>query len=434
MNAVNKNYVGILLLIICLYSCKKDEDATGPKITFSTPIENQTFNVYDYVTVNATVTDEHKITAISISLVDADQHLVHVTVPLPVSSPSTSISYQYLLDNIHLLTGIYYIKIFATDGINDSYKYQKIYVIEVPKTLDKVYVISNTSAAQTNLSFIDPVFSSIIPFHTFSGDHLASSVSSYYQQAYVCGNYTGAFSGHVLQFNGPRFTISPTLSSNPYFTGYYNDDKYNYVARYNGSIRGYDYTGTSIYSATALIGYYAKKICFNDQHLIAEEKEVLTSVKQLVTYFPNGSFEKSCSLTEDVVAFCEKDAGNVFVFGNTAGQASLSLFDRSNNNIWSPYPFPLAAGGMLSALKIDADTYLIGHSNGTIYKYQYSLGSVTTYLTGYTAVQLKYDDLSNRLYVVEVNRVSTFDYTSVSLVNTVTSTENILDAHLLYNR
>jgi Big-like domain-containing protein len=435
MDTVNKKYISFcLLLVICLFSCKKEEDSSGPKITFNTPVENQTFNVYDYVTVNASVTDDHKIAAVSVSLMDNAQHLIHNTVNVSVSSPSGTINYQYLLDNIHLLTGVYYIRIFATDGINDSYKYQKIYIIEAPRVLQKVFVVSNTSSAQTNLSYIDPSFSSIVPFHSFTGDHLASSVSSYDQQAYICGNYTGAFAGHILQFNGPRFSIPAVTSSNPYFTGYYNDERDTYVARYNGTIRGYDYAGTVIYSAAALGGYYPQKFCFNDDYLIAEEKEVLSSTRQLVTYFPNGGFEKSCALTQDVVAYGEKDATNVFIFGNTAGQATLRLFDRINNNIWSPYPFPLATGSMLSALKIDPDTYLIGHSNGTIYKYQYSIGSVTTYLTGYTAVQLKYDDLNNILYVVESNRVSTFNYTSSAPVNTVNSTENILDVHLLYNR
>ncbi|HLC82347.1 MAG TPA: hypothetical protein VJI69_00860, partial [Bacteroidia bacterium] len=217
-------------------------------------------------------------------------------------------------------------------------------------------------------------------------------------------------------------------------TGYYNDVRDVYVARYDGNIKGYNYAGGLIYNATALSGYYAQHICFNDGQLIAEEKEVFTSTKKLVTYYATGSVEKNCALTQDVVAFCEMNSSNVFVFGNVAGQATIELFDRINNNLWSPYPFSLASGSLLSALKLDSDTYLLGHSNGTIYKYQYSLNSVTTYLTGYTAVKLKYDEVNDKLYVVEANKVTTFDLTTLSLVNTINSTETILDLHLLYNR
>lgn len=432
---VDKIYFYIVFLsLITLFSCKKDVDERGPEIKFNTPIENQTFNAYDYVTVNATVTDDVKISSVAVSLLDVNQGYAHVTLPVAVSSPSMTLNLAYFLDNIHLETGFYYIKISASDGTNDSYKFQKIYLVAVPKVLSGIYVVSNTGSFQTNLSTIDSTFSSIIPYHTFSGDYLSSSVSSYHQQAYMCGNYTGNFTGHVLQFNSPKFIIAPVPSSNPYFTGYYNDDRDTYVARYDGNIKGYNYVGGLMYNAVALSGYYAQHMCFNDGYLIAEEKEIFTVTKKLVTYYSTGSIEKNCALTQDVVAFCEKDNSNVFVFGNVGGQATIELFDRINNNLWSPYPFALASGSLLSALKLDSDIYLLGHSNGTIYKYQYSSSSVTTYLSGYTAVKLKYDSVNDKLYVVEANNVTTFDLSTLALSNTVNSTETILDVHLLYNR
>lgn len=435
MLGVNKIYSYLsFLLIICLFSCKKDTDESGPKITFNTPIENQTFNVYDYVTVNATVTDDIKITEVSVSLLDANENYAHVTIPVSVSSPTMTVNLQYYLDNIHLETGFYYIKISASDGKNDSYKFQKIYLIAVPKALQTIYVVSNTGSSVTNLSTIDAAFSTITPYHTFSGDCLASSISSYYQEAYMCGNYSGNYTGHVLLYNIPKFTIAPTVSANPYFTGYYSDDKYNYVARYDGTIKGYDYLGGVIYSTTSLSGYYSQHLCFNSGYMIAEEKALSSSGKMLVTYFSTGSQEKNCSLSQDIVQFCEKDATNVFLFGNIAGQATIQLFDRTNNLIWNPYPFTLASGSLLCVLQIDSDTYLLGHSNGTIYKYQYSIGSVTPFMMGYTAVKLKYDVVNNKLYVVEANKVSTFNMTTLGLINTVNSAENILDLHLLYNR
>lgn len=432
---VNKIHFYIVLLSFSvLFACKKDVDDRGPEITFNTPLENQTFNVNDYVTVNATVTDNVKISAVSVSLLDANQGFAHITVPISVTSPSMTFNFHYLLDNIHLETGFYYIKISASDGENDSRKFQKIYLIAVPKALKEIYVVSNTGSSQTNLSRLDTSFSAITPYHPFSGDYLASSVSSYYQQAYMCGNYTGSFTGRVLEFNTPKFTIAPVTSSNPYFTGYLNTDRDSYVAKYNGAITGYNYIGDVFYGANTLSGYYALQMCFNDNYLIAEEKQIFSSTKKLVTYFPTGIAEKNCGLTQDVVAFCEMDNTNVFLFGNVSGQATIELFDRTNNNIWSPYPFALASGSLLSALKIDSDTYLLGHSNGTIYKYQYSLSSITAYLTGYTAIKLKYDDVQNRLYVIEANKITSFNFSTLSMVHTINATENILDVHLLYNR
>ena len=435
MIVVQKKYFTLIgLLLLFLLSCKKDSDGKSPLVIFNTPHENQTYAVYDYVTVNASVSDETKLTSLSVSLLDAQEVPVHVTIPVSVSANSMTLNLLYDLDNIHLESGTYYILITASDGTNDTHAYQKIGIISVPKVLSKVYVTSKTSASQTNLSVIDSAFTSIIPVHSFSGDHIGSSVSSYYQQAYMCGNYTGNFSGLELSNNNVKFSIAPFVSPNPYFTGFYTDDKINYVSRYDGNIKGYNYLGNITFGATAIAGYYSEHICFNNGCLISEQQDKTAATKMLTTYYSTNTIEKNCLLNQDVVAFCEKDYANVFVFGNAGGQGVIQLFDRVNNNLWSPYPFPLATGAILSALKINADTYLIGHSNGTIYRYNYSFNSLTTYLTGYTAIQLKYDDLNDELYVVEANKISSFSYTAASFHHSVISPETILGINLMYNR
>ena len=89
---VNKIYFYIVFLsLITLFSCKKDVDEKGPEIKFNSPTENQTFNVYDYVTVNATVTDDVKISSVAVSLLDVNQNYAHTTLPVTVSSPSMTL-------------------------------------------------------------------------------------------------------------------------------------------------------------------------------------------------------------------------------------------------------------------------------------------------------------------------------------------------------
>src|ERR1700746_4127123 len=150
MHLVKKYFCIFPILLLFLFSCRKEEDISAPKITFSSPVENQVFNVYDHVPVKASVTDNTKLTSISVSLVDASQSLVHITVPVPVSSPSTNVDMQYLLDNIHLESGVYYMLISASDGKNDSHGYLKINIVAVPKVLKKVYVTAVASGAQTD--------------------------------------------------------------------------------------------------------------------------------------------------------------------------------------------------------------------------------------------------------------------------------------------
>ncbi|MES2592809.1 MAG: hypothetical protein V4608_13070 [Bacteroidota bacterium] len=425
----------LIVIILFFISCKKkDTDELGPIISISSPLQNQFFNVFGVIPVKASITDETKITSVSISLVNDQYSPVSPSLSVSVQSPSMEINTSYYIDNIHLENGIYYLMIVASDGINESRTYQKVSIGAVSKVLKQIFVVSYSSTSQTNLSYIDSAFTSIIPYHSFSGDYIGSSVSSYFQQAYRCGEYTGNFEGIILEYNSQKFSIASQISSNPYFTGFYSDDKKNYVARYSGHIIGYDYTGASVYTAIASAGFYATAMCFNTNYLITSEKDKTSSAKKLVTHYPTGVAEKQCTITQEVVEFCEMDNDHVFIFGNISGQGVIQLFDRTNNNLWNPYPSSLSAGTILSAVKIDEDTYLFGHSNGTIYKYRYQTSSVTTYLTGYAAKQIKYDELNNQLVIAEASKISVFDYPTTTLIKAVNSSETILDVHLLYNR
>jgi len=431
-NVILRNIL-IFVMFVQLFSCKKDTDENGPDITYSTPFDNQYFNVYDNVPVKAEITDQTKIVTANVTLVDENYVPVHITLPFTVSSPGMSVNTTYALDNIHLTTGLYYLMITASDGKNDSRKYKPVHINGVPKELKKIFLATDGGGFGTNMSYIDSTFSGVTPYHFFSGDYLGTSVSSYYQEAFMCGNYTGSFSCMGLQENVIKFSYAPLISPTPYFTSYYGEDKNTYNARYDGTIKGYDYLGNVVYSGAANSGYYVRKMIMNNKKMIAEEKSKTSSSRILVTFFQTGSAMQQTAISQDVVAFCRKDDDNVFVFGNAGGTGQIQLFNQVDNNLWNPYPYALPAGILLSAVRIDMDTYLIGYSDGTIYKYNYQIGSVTTYLSGYTALQLKYDEVNNRVYVAESNMVTGIDYPSKTIVNAVSSAETILGMDLLYN-
>jgi hypothetical protein len=424
----------VFLVVVFIGSCKKETDEYGPKVVFNTPFENQSFMVYDNIAVNASVSDETRITELAITLVDLNYIPVQSSLLVPVSSSTITVNVSYPVDNIHLESGMYYLMITASDGKNDSRTFRRVLIIGVPKVLKKVFVATSSSVFQTNLSFIDSTFSGMNFNNTFSGDYLAVSSSSYDQQVFMCGNYTGAFTSLTVPDNTLKFTISPAVSASPYFTGFYAEDRKIFVGRYDETIKGYSTAGNIIYSGTANPGYYVRRMIMNNGYMVAEEKHKTSSGKVLVSFYSTGTPEQQVAINQDVVAFCEKDDHKVFVFGNNAGQGVIQLYDRLNNNLWDPYPYSLAAGSILSAVKIDLDTYLIGHSNGTIYKYQYTSGSMTTYLNGYAANQLKYDALNNNVYIVEANLITAVDYPSKVIMHSVSSAESILGISFLYNR
>jgi len=424
----------IALVMLLFVSCKKEDDITAPDIEFSGPQENQTFNVNDVMTVSGVISDDNEIKSVSIQLLNSAQQVVLPAVLPSLSSPSMNFSVHYPIDDIHLESGAYFIMITASDGKNERRKYRKIYLNEVPRVLRKIFVITQTTSSATNWSYIDSTLTSIYPYYTFNGDYIGSSVSDYYQQIFNCGNYTGDYISYDDKTKNVKYSIPGITSVVPYFTAQTSNLNNTYIARYDEFIKGYDYLGSPIYNTQSSPGYYVTKFIFNDGWMISQQQSKIPATKIIVSYYPSGLADVQTNISQDVVAMVEKDNTNVFMFGNNAGQATIQLYDRINNNLWNPYPFSLATGALLSAVKIDNDTYLIGHSNGTIYKYQYVSSGVTVYLSGYTAKSLKYDFDSNKLFVAENNKVSVIDYATKSVLASVNSSETILDIHPLYNR
>lgn len=432
-----KKYHLPLYVILCVFvfSCKKTEDDTPPTISFQTPLENQSFNVFDVVPVKAKVSDDKKISSVVVNLLDNNHDPVHVALPVNVSSsPEFTFNLAYYLDNVHLLSGIYYVQVAVSDGENTSRKAQQIYIIETPRVLKGVYIATNPTTVNTLINKLDTITNAFSLYKSFSGDVSGLEANDYFQFIYKCGSINGTFSGIDATYDLVDFNVNPVVSSNPYFTGYYATPKTNYVSLKTGYVRGYDYRGNITYGATAVSGYYPLHSIENSNYLVSEQKEAALGNNLLVTYYPTGSIQQQKALGQDLVAMYQKDETSVFLFGNNSGQGMIQLFDRLNNNIWDPYPFSLATGSILSVAQISSTVYLIAHSNGTIYKYDYQISSVTPYVSGYTVVQMRYDPVNNHLYVAEDGMLTVLNYTSLSIVRTVPSSEHIRAFCLLYNR
>lgn len=422
------------ILINFLFACKKEYNQQ-PDITISTPIENQPFHVNEILHITGTITHEFDITSASVILLDEKGQSVLAGVRIPVTSSPISFNVMYALDDIHLESGYYKICIFATDGKKDAYEYRRIQVIGITKALSKILVTTIGNSMQTNLSYADTASGLLAPVTTFPGDHLAAAADSYFQRFIHCGKSTGHFTGVDISSKVVVFDVAPVISPPlPYFTGFYTNSINYYVSSYDERIKGYNAYGHIIYNSKQLSGYYAQHICMNGDQLISEERHKITADKKLVCYYETGEAKQSANLSQDVVSFCEKDDAHVFVFGNKAGQGVIQLYDRNINNLWDPYPYALATGSILCVLKLDPDTYLLAHSNGTIYKYVYSASSVTLYLNGYTAVQLLKEELSNVLYVVEKNRINRFELPGLKQLSSIHSAEEIRSVNFLYNK
>ncbi|MEO6884471.1 MAG: hypothetical protein ABI199_10675 [Bacteroidia bacterium] len=423
----------IFILGTVLVACNKDQsDSQPPVITISSPYPNQLFHVNDTIIITAKVSDETQLTSISISLENAQLARVMPSVNIPVVSKNMNFTDRYVLSEQHLLSGIYYVTVTASDGYNLISGFQKISIIASPRKRMGIYALTQPYSSQINVVKIDTLFHAAQQTSLLS-DYSGSVMNSYYQQLTIAGSYTGHLNAINLSTNTTQWSHPSGSGSTPYFEGIYNDDTLSYVPLYNGQIYAYDANGMQAFSATADPNYYGTQLYKQNGMLFVAEKYITGTSYKLVTYYcPFGANLQEAAMPMNAIAICPKDNNDIFVFGNNAGQGVMELYTINNNVFYSPQTLP--AGKLLSAVAIDADDWLLGCDNNTVYKYQYSINSLTAYITNARAYHLLYDDLNNQVIVATKNTVSEYNYTTAAMVNTVSVTDSIINIHLLFNK
>lgn len=420
-------------IALLLISCKKDDQApTPPEINILLPVENTVYDVFDTVLVKFEVSDNDRLTNVTVSLLDANNMPALPGITVTPGSASATITMNYVLSDIHLASGYYFIKVYANDGSTGTYRTRKIYITEAPLTLKAAYIVSMPNASTRALYKIDSL-QNIVSCGTWPGDLLKMDISSWYGDLYLGGYYYGQTQAVELDDNTPLWNLNATVSSNPYFTDLAVSGKTLYVAHYDGRIKGYNYTGQVNYNAAAAPNWTVRKIARHDTYMIADIREMTSAQRKLVVF--NGSTGAGLQETymnQDVVGFFTKDNNDVFCFGNDAGQGKMEIYQLSTNGFWTPYPVP--AGTISSVAQVDAGTYLVAHSNGNIYKYTYSNNSFLIHVPGVSASKVCFDPVSQLIYTIEGSQVKRYNYLTGALVNTVTHSAPIYDLVLLYNK
>jgi hypothetical protein len=422
----------ISLVLSLLYGCKKEKDTQPPVVNISSPYDNQPFAVYDTMTIIAEVKDEARLEWITIELVNDQMIPVQQTVDIEPTALQTNISRPYIIYDMHLQSGTYYVRIKAFDGFNESSSYKQISITAAPVERKGFYILSKNAPTVTSVYYMDESFS-IVPKLTLNGDLSNSAINSYYQDIYVAGQYSGNVSGIDLESHSVKWSIPAIQSSSPYFTNIYNDGSYSYVSFYGGSVKAYDQNGVQRSTAVSAQNYYPVKTLRHADYLVTEQRDISSASKKIVLYYANnGTGYQETVLTQEVVAFYTKDPDNIFTFGNSNGQAVMEIYQLSTNGFWEPHTLP--AGRLLSVAQVDGNTYLLGHENNTVYKYQYSNNSLTTWLGSVKATDIFYDPVNNEVVIAGDKKISTYGYVSAGQIATTTHTDTILDMQVLYNK
>jgi len=426
----------IFFFTLCglFFACKKDTTLDTPSVQIIAPVGLQTFNVFDTIIVQAHVSDADGLKSVNISLTNDQSVQVLGAVTVNITSNSMTFNWPYILSDIHLASGQYYITVTASNGTNSFSAYQKVYVNAVPTKRVTVYAFTR-NAGSVQVWQIDSLFH-LSSGPLIQGNFSASDVSSYYQQVYIAAFDTGSVNALAFPSNGTLWQVPGIDSPTPYFTNVYSYGDAAYLSLYGGYIKYYNHQGAVQLSVSTGTQYYPIKTFVWNNYIFAEEKNLSSSAENLVLYFASsGMGYQQIVLLGPVIAMYGMDNNDVFVFGNqTSGGPYMEDYNVSGNIFYAPYSLPSAK--LLSVVQLNSNQYLLGFNNSTIYQYTYNPVNFLTYISGVNASHMKYDAVNNQLIVTSNKTVQEYNcgISSGTLVYSTSLPDSALDVQILFNK
>lgn len=436
---ISRKRILIVTLCVLFFSCKKDKNIDSPTVQISAPAGLQTFNVFDTITVKGHVSDPQGLQSVSIYLATDQSVEVLPASAITITSNDMGFSWSYVLSDVHLASGQYYLTVSASNGTNTTHAYQKIYVNAYPTYRRCIYAITRSSS-NVKAWKIDSVLH-VSPDITVTGNYSSSDICSYYQQLFIAAYDSGNVNGINEPAASPAWNVPGNSSPMPFFTNIYSYGDAAYVSFYgiagNGYVKYFDHKGVMQTQAVMPLSYYPIKTYVWEKYLFVEQKNMSSSTEYLALYYAqSGTGYQQIALPGPVIAMYGADNDHVMIFGNqTSGSPYMMQYSISGNIFFSPVTLPAAK--ILSATEIDPSTFLIGFSNGSIYRYTYNTTNFLSYITGVNASHMRYDAINNQLVVASNKVVQEYNCSTFSgtlAYTTTTFADSVLDVQILFNK
>ena len=431
---MRRRYLIIIVsaFLILFSTCKKSENKSVPVIKIFSPAQNSTFNVLDTIKITADVSDYSQLETINISIVN--ENLIPVTSPLFILPKSNSyqINIDYVIDNIHISSGKYYILIIASNTDNSKKEFISINISEIDKQFESLIVITKTTNNQIIVNKIDNDFN-LQELFTFEGDYSASKINSFYRQLFISGLDITNLIVFNIDDGKIDWSLEPTIYQPMHdYNSMFLDDNILYLAFSYEYINGYNQNGTIKFTAQAPNTLLPTNPVRFGEYVGVNLKSKTSANGKIAAYYNFSGVERhSFTAFNKVIRIFPLDDFSIISFE----ESNVSNLIRTYNfeDIYSNTNFTLPKGKINCIAQIDENNFLIAYQN-SIYSYNYNNNSSNLYIDNISATQIVYEELNSRIFIAENNRIYIYDYSSATFIKEVQLTQNILGINLLYNK
>jgi len=421
-----------IILLSAMGGCKGNEDYGYPEIAVAQPLPGSIFENGDTIKFQATCTDKNKLTTIELILVDQDNKPVLPLVSITPNKNPFSLQGDYVITDLMLPSGKYYLNFKAYNGENMTNKFVEIQTSEL--AMEMLYPIVVThSENDTWGAYRFTKENNWIKFISNTGDYSGCAINSAESQFYMCGNSISNLSSVKVPEGLLQWNVKPVYhQSQRWFQGITFRFPTLYVSCAEGNIRGYNKLGKEIYKSESFPNAEPHHIAITNNFVVAEFVDAFSTDRFLVAFHnPGGKMFSSKFYSGDVVGLIHTTGDKCLVLCNKNGQGSIMQYDASDNTLSILHPF--YDGIFVALAKMDSDNYIIS-SNSGVYHYRLSNNSLITLVLESKNATIACDNTSQQFYVCSGKEMQVYNFPIPVLLEKIQLPDSIVDLHLVFNK
>lgn len=422
-------YFALLLGLLLLAACKKDENSSKPEISLYSPVEYASFYVGDTMPVVGRVAHNNMISSIKIVIKDKNTNPVTIPQFLYPNSYTYDLNFGYPIDANALESGMYTLVITATDGSNSSNLFRNIMITGEEKLFEAAVVITRPSILKTYVYSIgwDWELENILNTD-FGFTH--AELSSRIRKLML----TKPNPSKLLAYDLDDIEEDEWLAAEPpypLFNDILYDDMLTYVASANGDIKGVNQLGSTVY-VTPLNSDTIPYLLHRYQNYMLSYCERRGGPERFLTqhYMGTGVFRTTSKIDFSIVSMFSMETSGCILFGKH--EEGCSIYEYHPDEPYLNKMRDLPAGNLIDVVDITSGNYLLAHSAGILY-FSANNGHLWEWKPGFQTEIMSFDQTRGLLFCAYGQDISVFRIDTGELVKEFKLSYPVYDLFIQYN-
>lgn len=420
------------MLMIISISCNKQKDEEAPVIVFSSPQTNSEYDIYDTITVKATVTDNEKVEYISISLTDQENNLLFSQEAYYEEKTIVTAEMSLIIDNNQLESGTYYIRIIASDGVNIMDNFREIRINELYPEMKYPLIITADPSGKCSVRAFKNESWSLIQSFDDTIEH--SDLSSAFSLLYISGpEGAGLKAIDLTDYKTKWQALNQQHVSGKWFTGIDFQYPYVFISTVDGNIRALDKAGTVMQLKICNSGTYAGFVQSAANKVYSATTLPFPETYYISAYYSGNSVPSvTTPIPEKPVALKYLSDNKILICTLKDEKSTLWIFNSVNSTISKLRTIDEE----LTDLTLISPEVVLLATRQHVYSYDIAANSLINIFTSETETHLSlaYNYIDQLIYIGEKNRIHLINFPESTVAGQITAPEQVTRIMLLFNK